>query len=67
MFSFINKEKLIKDDLKGIAKLMYQDVSEDSWDKENLTKRNLDFTIESVRYIDMYTKGLMNTDLVLYC
>ena len=26
MFSLINKAKLIKDDLKGIAKLMYQDV-----------------------------------------
>ena len=62
MFSFLNKAKLKKDDLKGIAKLMYQDVSEDSWDKENLTKRNLDFTIESVRYIDMYSKRLMNTE-----
>jgi hypothetical protein len=62
MFSFLNKEKLKKDDLKGIAKLMYQDVSDDSWDKENLTKRNLDFTIESVRYIDMYTIRLMNTE-----
>lgn len=62
MFGFLNKAKLIKDDLKGIAKLMYQDVSNDSWDKENLTKRNLDFTIESVRYIDMYTKRLMNTE-----
>lgn len=41
---------------------MYQDVSDDSWDKENLTKRNLDFTIESVRYIDIYSKRLMNTE-----
>ncbi|WHZ05737.1 hypothetical protein QNH48_14400 [Neobacillus sp. YX16] len=41
---------------------MYQDVSNDSWDKENLTKRNLDFTIESVRYIDMYTERLLNTE-----
>jgi hypothetical protein len=62
MFSFFNKPKLKKDDLRGIAKLMYQDVSDDSWDKENLTKRNLDFTFESVRYIDMYTKRLMNTE-----
>ncbi|WP_066303903.1 hypothetical protein [Bacillus sp. FJAT-29814] len=61
MFSFFNKAQLKKDDLKGIAKLMYQDVSDDSWDQEN-TKRNLDFTIESVRYIDMYTKRLMNTE-----
>jgi len=62
MFGFLNRTKLKKDDLKGIAKLMYEDVSDDSWDKENLTKRNLDFTIESVRYIDMYTKRLMNTE-----
>ena len=62
MFGFLNRAKLKKDDLKGIAKLMYEDVSDDSWDKENLTKRNLDFTIESVRYIDMYTKRLMNTE-----
>lgn len=25
MFGFLNKEKLKKDDLKGIAQLMYQD------------------------------------------
>ncbi|MFT9597071.1 hypothetical protein [Mesobacillus sp.] len=62
MFNVFNKAKLQKDDLKGIAKLMYQDVFNDSWDKENLTKRNLDFTIESVRYIDMYTKRLMGTE-----
>lgn len=62
MFGFLNKAKLKKDDLKGIAKLMYQDVSDDSWDKDNLTKRNLDFTIESVRYIDIYVKRLMNTE-----
>lgn len=61
MFSFLNKNKLIKDDLKGIAKLMYQDVSNDTWDQENLTKRNLDFTIESIRYIDNYTKKLKIT------
>ncbi|MBP3953090.1 hypothetical protein [Bacillus suaedae] len=61
MFRFFIKTKLKKDDLKGIAKLMYQDVSDDSWDKENLTKRNLDFTIESVRFIDIYAKRLMNT------
>lgn len=62
MFDFLNRTTLKKEDLKGIAKLMYQDVSTDSWDKENLTKSNLDFTIESVRYIDMYTKRLMNTE-----
>ncbi len=62
MFNFLHKKKLIKEDLQGIAKLMYQDVSDDSWDKENLNKRNLNFTIESVRYIDTYAKRLMNTE-----
>ena len=62
MFGFLNRAKLKKEDLKGMAKLMYQDVSNDAWDQENLTKRNLDFTIESVRYIDRYTQRLMNTE-----
>jgi hypothetical protein len=62
-FGFLRKTKLVKDDLNGMAKLMYQDVSEDVWDKENLTKRNLDFTIESIRYIDLYAKRLMNTEM----
>ncbi len=31
--------------------------------KENLTKRNLDFTIESTRYIDAYTKRLSTTQM----
>ena len=62
MFSFLNAAKLKKEDLKGIAALMYEDVSDDPWDQENLTKRNLDFTVESIRYIDMYVKRLMNTE-----
>ncbi|WP_248278531.1 hypothetical protein [Bacillus sp. DNRA2] len=62
-FSFLTKTKLIKDDLKGVAKLMYEDVSGDNWDKENLTKLNLDFTIESIRYIDLYVERLMNTGM----
>ncbi|MFJ7509298.1 hypothetical protein ACIQW7_07515 [Peribacillus simplex] len=61
MLGSLNRSKLIKNDLKGIAKLMYQDVSKDTWDQENLTKRNLDFTMESIRYIDAYTKRLSNT------
>ncbi|WP_456274693.1 hypothetical protein [Bacillus sp. AK031] len=68
MFGFAKKDKLIKDDLKGIAKLMYQDVSKDAWDQENLTKNNLDFSIESVRYLDQYTtrliKGEYESDLL---
>jgi hypothetical protein len=63
MFGFFKRVKLKKADLRGTAKLMYQDVSEDSWDKENLTSRNLDFSIESVRFIDIYTQRLMNTEL----
>lgn len=62
MFDFIKRRALEKDDLKSMAKLMYQDVSEDGWDKENLTKRNLDFTVESIRFIDLYTKRLMTTE-----
>lgn len=38
MFGFFNRAKLKKDDLKGMAKLMYQDVSDDSWDKKTLLK-----------------------------
>jgi Ca2+/Na+ antiporter len=59
---FRKNKMLRKDDLKGIAKLMYQDVSDDSWDKENLTKKNLDYTIGSIRYIDTYAQRLMNTE-----
>ncbi|WP_025025774.1 hypothetical protein [Caldalkalibacillus mannanilyticus] len=62
MFSFLKKTKLVKDPLKGIAKLMYDDVSDDAWDQENLTKRNLDFTIESIRYIDLYVNRLLTTE-----
>jgi hypothetical protein len=62
MIGFFKRKKLIKDDLKGIATLMYRDVSDDPWDKENLTKRNLDFSIESVRYVDSYTTRLLNTE-----
>ncbi|WP_251025048.1 MULTISPECIES: hypothetical protein [unclassified Bacillus (in: firmicutes)] len=38
-------------------------MSEDTWDQENLTKRNLDFTIESIRHIDAYTKRLSITQM----
>jgi hypothetical protein len=63
MFGIFKRKKLIKDNLRGTATLMYLDVSDDPWDKENLTKRNLDFSIDSVRYIDRYTTRLMNTEL----
>ncbi|MBO1911857.1 hypothetical protein J4G37_44595, partial [Microvirga sp. 3-52] len=62
---FFSKNKLVKDNLKGSAKLMFQDVSKDAWDQENLTKENLDFTVDSIRYIDLYAKKLMTTDAEL--
>ncbi|QUW20451.1 hypothetical protein JSQ81_11315 [Sporosarcina sp. Marseille-Q4063] len=65
MSAIFRRDKLIKDDLKGSAKLMYKDVSKDAWDQENLTKENLDFTIDSIRYIDLYAKKLMTTDAEL--
>jgi len=62
---FFSKSKLVKDDLKGIARLMYKDVSKDEWDQENLTKENLDFTVDSIRFIDLYSKKLMTSDVEL--
>jgi len=62
---FIRRNKLVKDDLKDIARLMYKDVSKDAWDQENLTKENLDFTVDSIRFIDLYSKKLMTTDVEL--
>ncbi|MEC2056027.1 hypothetical protein P9F83_12415 [Peribacillus psychrosaccharolyticus] len=62
MFGFFTKNKLVKDDLRGIATLMYEDVSSNPWDQENLTKRKLDFTVESVRTIDLYSQRLMTTE-----
>ncbi|MCG3087335.1 hypothetical protein [Sporosarcina cyprini] len=64
MFTFFGRNKLVKDDLKQISKLMFQDVSEDAWDQENLTKRNLDYSVESIRIIDMYVERLRGTDLL---
>lgn len=64
MFTLFGRNKLVKDDLKQMAKLMFQDVSEDTWDQENLTKRNLDYTVESVRIIDLYVERLRGTDLL---
>ena len=62
---FLRKNKLVKDDLKGTAKLLFKDVSKDAWDQENLTKENLDFTVDSIRFVDLYAKKLMTTDLEL--
>ena len=62
---FLRRNNLVKDDLKGSAKLLYKDVSKDAWDQENLTKENLDFTVDSIRVVDLYTKKLMTTDVEL--
>ncbi len=62
MFNFLKKTNLQKENLKYTAKLMYQDVSEVAWDKENLTKQNLDFSMESTRFIDQYAKNLRSTE-----
>lgn len=62
MFNFLKATTLKKDHLKGTAKLLFQDVSEEAWDRENLTKEKLDFTMDSLRYIDQYAVNLLNTE-----
>ena len=42
MLFFINKREKV--DERGIAKLLYKDVSTDSWDRAMLTKYTLDFS-----------------------
>jgi hypothetical protein len=61
-FGSLRKTRLVKDNLKGMANLLYEDVSKDVWDKETLTKSNLDFTAESIQYIDLYVNRLLNTE-----
>ena len=56
MSIFIYKREKL--DEKGIAKLLYKDVSADSWDRANLTKQNMDFSIASLLYIDEYVENL---------
>jgi hypothetical protein len=46
---------------RGLAKLMFQDVSDDSWDQRNLTKGNLDFSLNSLDYMNQYIDNLLNT------
>lgn len=53
---FMNKREVLNE--KGIAKLLYKDVSTDSWDRANLTKYNLDFSTDSLLYIDKYVENL---------
>ncbi|MEK3765287.1 hypothetical protein [Solibacillus sp. FSL K6-4121] len=56
------KPKLIKNDKKYSAKLLFEDVSSDKWDKDNLTKANLDFSIDSVRLVNEYADRLIQTE-----
>ena len=59
---FFIKPKLIENDKKYIAKMLFKDVSSDKWDKANLTKANLDFSIDSVRIVNEYADRLMQTE-----
>lgn len=56
------KPNLIKNDKKYYAKLLFKDVSPDNWDKANLTKANLDFSLDSVRLVNEYADRLIDTD-----
>ena len=56
------KPKLMKNDKKYSAELLFEDVSSDTWDKDNLTKANLDFSIDSVRLVNEYADRLINTE-----
>ena len=59
---FFKRNKLVKDNKRYSAELLYKDVSPDNWDQENLTVRNLDFSIDSVRIINEYADRLFLTD-----
>lgn len=59
---FFLKPKLIKNDKKSIAKLLFEDVSPDQWDQHHLTKAHLDFSIDSVRLVNEYAERLIHTE-----
>ncbi|MGD6833017.1 hypothetical protein ACQCT5_12690 [Sutcliffiella halmapala] len=59
MFFFLRKMQKVNN--RGLAKLMFQDVSDDSWDQRNLTKENLDFSLNSLDYMNQYIDNLLNT------
>lgn len=42
--------------------MLFKDVSSDEWDKANLTKANLDFSIDSVRLVNEYADRLIQTE-----
>ncbi|MBM7663653.1 hypothetical protein JOC25_000109 [Solibacillus kalamii] len=59
---FFLKPKLIKNDLKYMAELLSKDVSPDQWDQHNLTKANLDYSLDSVRLVNEYADRLIQTE-----
>lgn len=59
---FFLKPKLIKNDKKFNAELLFKDVSPDQWDRDNLTKANLDYSIDSVRLVYEYAERLIHTE-----
>lgn len=59
---FFLKPKLIKNDMKYMAELLFKDVSPDHWDQHNLTKVNLDYSIDSVRLVNEYADRLIQTE-----
>ena len=58
---FFKRRKLVKNDIKYSAKLLFKDVSPEKWDQEHLTKENLDFSIDSVRLVNQYADRLIHT------
>lgn len=58
---FFLKPKLLKNNKRFYAELLFKDVSSDKWDQANLTKKNLDFSIESVRLVNTYADRLIET------
>jgi hypothetical protein len=60
---FFKKRKLIKNNKKFMAELLYEDVSSEKWDQANLTKDNLNLSIESVRLVDEYADRLKHKTL----
>ncbi|MER1957148.1 MAG: hypothetical protein ABS942_07200 [Solibacillus sp.] len=59
---FFLNPKLIKNNKKFSAQLLFKDVSSETWDKANLTKENLDFSIDSVRLVNEYADRLLHTE-----
>ncbi len=59
---FFLKPRLIKNDKKYNAELLFKDVSPDQWDQDHLTKANLDYSIDSVRLVNEYAERLIHTE-----